>query len=360
MRIGKSTERYEKWLGRQLTILPHDLRLKHEHMAEAAFPFLRATFYRWLQTLPEVCPGVMKAPRVLSVGDLHVENFGTWRDFEGRLVWGINDFDEASPLPYTQDLVRLATSALVARHENHLSLDPRAGCEAILEGYRDGMRCGGSPIVLAEHHHWLREMATGKERDPVVFWHKMDALYRWRKAVPKRARRALEKMLPEKELNYIVCTRIAGLGSLGRQRFVAIAEWRGGKIARETKALAPSAALWAGAKGATSRIHYQQIVNAAVRNPDPMLAVRDGWVVRRLSPYNSRIELAQLTKQRDDLKLLRAMGFETANIHWGSASEIPDVKKDLARRRSQWLYEAAALMAESVRNDWKEWRRTWK
>ena len=31
----------------------------------------------------------------LSVGDLHVENFGTWRDSEGRLIWGINDFDEA-------------------------------------------------------------------------------------------------------------------------------------------------------------------------------------------------------------------------------------------------------------------------
>jgi uncharacterized protein (DUF2252 family) len=24
-----------------------------------------------------------------------VENFGAWRDVEGRLIWGINDFDEA-------------------------------------------------------------------------------------------------------------------------------------------------------------------------------------------------------------------------------------------------------------------------
>src|SRR5260370_32652719 len=47
---------------------------------------------------------------VLAVGDLHVENFGTWRDAEGRLTWGVNDFDEAYPLPYTIDLARLATS----------------------------------------------------------------------------------------------------------------------------------------------------------------------------------------------------------------------------------------------------------
>ena len=48
---------------------------------------------------------------VLAIGDLHLENFGTWRDAEGRLVWGINDFDEAWALPYTNDLIRLATSA---------------------------------------------------------------------------------------------------------------------------------------------------------------------------------------------------------------------------------------------------------
>ena len=48
---------------------------------------------------------------MLAVGDLHVENFGTWRDADGRLCWGINDFDEADRLPYTNDLVRLAASA---------------------------------------------------------------------------------------------------------------------------------------------------------------------------------------------------------------------------------------------------------
>ena len=48
--------------------------------------------------------------KLKGVGDLHVENFGTWRDVEGRLVWGVNDFDEAYALPYTNDLVRLVAS----------------------------------------------------------------------------------------------------------------------------------------------------------------------------------------------------------------------------------------------------------
>ena len=80
-------------------------------MAQDALSFLCATFYRWAQLFPALCAKLARAPKVLGIGDLHVENYGTWRDAEGRLVWGINDFDEACPLPYTNDLVRLATSA---------------------------------------------------------------------------------------------------------------------------------------------------------------------------------------------------------------------------------------------------------
>jgi hypothetical protein len=125
MNIVKATHRFETWLGGHTTLVKPDLSLKHQRMAEAVFPFLRATFYRWMQIWPEICPDLAKAPRVLAVGDLHVENFGTWRDIEGRLVWGVNDFDEAAVLPYTIDLVRLAASALFAIVHDHPGRIPR-------------------------------------------------------------------------------------------------------------------------------------------------------------------------------------------------------------------------------------------
>src|SRR5208282_6274259 len=123
---------------------------KHRNRADALFPFLRATFYRWMQVWPEVCPELASAPRLLAVGDLHVENFGTWRDAEGRLVWGINDVDEAAAMPYTIDLVRLATSALLARGEEHLAITPKAACKAILAGYRKQLDGEGRAFVLEE------------------------------------------------------------------------------------------------------------------------------------------------------------------------------------------------------------------
>ena len=107
MDIRQSTRAYEAWLGKQLPLVSADLKLKHQRMARSPFPFLRATFYRWSQLWPEACPDLASAPKVLGVGDLHVENFGTWRDAEGRLIWGVNDFDEPCRLPYANDLVQV-------------------------------------------------------------------------------------------------------------------------------------------------------------------------------------------------------------------------------------------------------------
>ena len=107
--------------------------------------------------------------------------------------------------------------------------------------------------MLAEEHPWLRSMVTGVLRDPIQFWTKMDALPPWKGSVPKRARKAIESLLPEKGLKYRVVHRVAGLGSLGRERYVAVAEYRAAKIAREAKALAPSGCVWAANSSMASR-----------------------------------------------------------------------------------------------------------
>src|SRR5262249_34703978 len=143
MNIHEATTRYESWLGARTTLLPEDLDRKHTEMHKDAYSFLRATFYRWVQTWPEVCPGLQETPRVLAVGDLHVENFGTWRDREGRLVWGVNDFDEAHWMSYTNDLVRLATSALLAISAGALQATEEEACEAIRKGYARALESGG-------------------------------------------------------------------------------------------------------------------------------------------------------------------------------------------------------------------------
>ena len=84
--------------------------------------------------------------RVLGVGDLHVGSFGTWRDREGRLCWGVDDFDDAYPLPYTNDLVRLAASIRMVTDSEDLTIGFRDGCDAVLEGYLESLKDGRMPI----------------------------------------------------------------------------------------------------------------------------------------------------------------------------------------------------------------------
>jgi hypothetical protein len=356
MKIKKATKRYEAWLGERLSLIQADLTLKHSRMEEAPFPFLRATFYRWAQLWPKIGLNITKAPRVLAVGDLHLENFGTWRDAEGRLIWGVNDFDEAFPMAYTNDLVRLAVSAHLAIAANHLVLAAPDACKSILTGYREGLEEDGKPFVLEENHKWLRETVTGELRDPVHFWGKMNALPTVRGEIPKGARKALEGLLPEGELIYRVAHRVAGLGSLGRERYVAIADWGGARVAREAKALAPSACVWANEGKGPQKIFYENIITNAARALDPFVHLRGKWIVRRLSPHCCRVELAALPEKRDEERLLHAMGFETANIHLGSKDAIKAVRRDLGRRKPDWLHEAAQAMSKAVLKDWEEWK----
>ncbi|HVT17028.1 MAG TPA: DUF2252 family protein [Thermoanaerobaculia bacterium] len=359
MTIQQATKGYVSWLAAQIELVSDDLALKHEHMREAPFLFLRATYYRWAQLFPELAKGLSNAPKVLAVGDLHVENFGTWRDAEGRLVWGINDFDEATRLPYVHDLVRLATSAHLAIEGSRLRVGKKEACEAIAGGYKDGLEAGGLPFVLAERGGALREMALHRLKDPHAFWGRMDALPDFAGEVPPSARKALADMWPDPDLPMRIAHRVAGLGSLGRQRFVALADWKGGRIAREAKALAPSAAVWAHAAEGLTRINYQTILDKSVRSVDPWVKLKRRWIVRRLAPDCSRIELVDLPGEVDAVRLLQAMGWETANVHLGSRSAHA-LLVDLAVRDPGWLHAAAGRMLEAVLEEWEFWRRTFK
>ena len=361
MNIVKATRKFEEWLARHTKLVKPDILLKHRRMTEAAFPFFRGTFYRWMQLWPEVCPELSKAPELLAVGDLHIENFGTWRDIEGRLIWGVNDFDEAASLPYTIDLVRLATSAVLAGEEVRLSLSAKNACAAIVEGYSLCLTQGGRPFVLAEQNIWLREIATAASRDPVHFWAKIDSLPTLRGGIPSGARRALERLMPERGLEYRLARRVTGLGSLGHIRLVAIAGFRGGRIAREVKALVPSAVCWATQENGKSdiqyrNIEYEEILCRAVRSQDPFVRLRGRWIGRRLAPYCSRIELDLLPTNRDEQQLLFAMGWETANIHLGSRKSIGGVQKHFHKLKPDWLLSAAKAMAKVVSHDWRVWR----
>src|SRR6187455_123190 len=189
--IRQSVQAYEDWMGKQLgrELVAKDIALKHEKMRESPFVFLRATYWRWAETILDACPDLADAPQVLGVGDIHLENFGTWRDADGRLVWGVNDFDEAAVMPYPLDLVRLAASIRLAPK---LDVSHAAAAEALLKGYRAGLD-QPQPALLYEGETWLRPYAERPDDRPEKFWNEV-AKYPKAKPPPKIAKRLIASL----------------------------------------------------------------------------------------------------------------------------------------------------------------------
>ena len=191
-----------------------DLKQKHELMAEDEFRFFRGTFYRWTQLWTKHCRDLASSPPVLAVGDLHVNSFGTWRDKIGRLVWGIDDFDEAYRLPYTNDLVRLATSARLAYSLGHLKIKTKDACDSILEGYVGSLKAGGRPLVLEDKNAWFTSIALSRLDDPPSFWRTLESNAPLRHAEPATPKKMWKELFPGHNLPYRVIKRTAGTGSV--------------------------------------------------------------------------------------------------------------------------------------------------
>jgi Uncharacterized protein conserved in bacteria (DUF2252) len=345
---------YEAWLRLQLDgdVVERDLARKRKKMAQGPFPFLRATYWRWAETILDVCPHLAGAPSVLAVGDIHLENYGTWRDDDGRLVWGVNDFDEAAEMPYALDLVRLGTSAALARPSD----DAVTGeiCAAITEGYAKGLK-EPRPFVLDEEHEWLRNLVVVPEQERAQFWEKIDALEPADRPPAERYRKAIESSLPEPGIEIAkFCPRRAGTGSLGRPRWVGVADWRGARLIREAKALVMSG--WTRVPGnGPQTLRCKEIAFGRYRAPDRWFDVLDNTAVRRLSPNNRKIEVKAQSDDLLDTRMLGAMGHELANVHLGTGEWRAAVENDLANRPAGWLREAVRDATRFVADEFNAW-----
>jgi Uncharacterized protein conserved in bacteria (DUF2252) len=340
---------YEEWAAACTPVTSRGRAERRRLMGRDPFAFLRGSYFRWAQRWARSAGPLAGAVPVLAVGDAHVENFGTWRDAEGRLAWGVNDLDEADVLPWPADLVRLLASALLAARTARLAITPDAAAAAVLEGYAGALAAGGDPVLLGGGRH---DLVLGSALDGSKFWRKIAALPP-AADVPPGIAGALRAALPDRTRDVRLVARRAGMGSRDHLRFVALGTWNGGPVAREAKALTPPATAWlrgdapdADAAGTAGARLAPRIRHA----PDPTLRFTRGWVLRRLAPDGRRVDLADLPTARGEKRLLRAMGREIANVHLGSA-DAAELLADLARRPEGWLLAAARGMAHAVRDD---------
>lgn len=352
MTFAAENRAFEAWLKTQCAVVASDLDVKHERMRKDAFNFLRATCFSWSGKIEKLLPELAMGPSILSVGDCHSENFGTWRDSESRLVWGVNDFDEAALMPYAFDLVRLAASVRLAPRLGVTASDAAA---AILEGYTQGLE-HPLPTLLDDadaSNLWMREHIAVPDQKRQAFWAELNAL---RKETPPNDLEALlRQSLPEgAEIEKFARRPRQGEGSLGRPRYVVIARLRGGRVVREAKALVASA--WDYAHGkANGQMQVLQLARGRYRSPDPFLTLAGGFIIRRIWPDSRKVDLGEEAGKKLSTKLQMAMGRDLGAVHAGAVKAVPAVRKDLAKQPQDWLHQAAKRAAGMVTADYEEW-----
>ena len=228
-------------------------------LTASPFSFFRSTFHLFAA---DVRKGPFRAWPVAEssgriVGDLHTENFGTFRAVTGDIVYDINDFDETTAGPYEYDLRRLATSLLLTGLENGMRLgDGVNATETAILSYLESVdrlgrfkrreefekeEAAESPelktlLKNAEEKsrpEFMRRLAREDESGSFRFAFDDVAKYRPVKTkVREEANRRLPEFLktclapknaePGKYTFQDVAERIAGAGSLGRERYAIL------------------------------------------------------------------------------------------------------------------------------------------
>jgi hypothetical protein len=273
MNIVKSVARYEAWLRNNFERVRREgPQQKHKKMAADAFQFLRATYWRWAETILDVCPRLGKG-RTCSRSAT-----STWRISapgatpKGRLIWGVNDFDEAARMPYAIDIVRLAASAVLADVRGISERRFAPASARLSRGLTDR-----NPFVLDRDHQWLRDKFVVTQDERTKFWAKFDPARNQENAAEERQAGHGEK-LPLRHARRSACARrtrrrssyyarTAGTGSLGRPRFFGSGLWQGDLIVREAKAMLRSG--WTLAQGGSRSLRCLEIASGRYRSPDP-------------------------------------------------------------------------------------------
>ena len=95
-----------------MTADPHAFRVKFRKMASDPHAFYRGTACLFFADVTEASDPYAdtQAAHIWIHGDLHVENFGTYLNSDGRLVFDVNDFDEAYIGHFLWDLQRFCAS----------------------------------------------------------------------------------------------------------------------------------------------------------------------------------------------------------------------------------------------------------
>src|ERR1700679_1994547 len=137
----------ERLLDFNKGLLPEKVQLKYEAMAENAFAFFRGTCHLFYEDLA-AAEALPLSPLGWICGDLHIENFGSYKGDNKLVYFDLNDFDEGVLAPASYELARMLSSIFVAF--DNLDIEPEKAkkmADLFLKTYSARL-ASGKPISI--------------------------------------------------------------------------------------------------------------------------------------------------------------------------------------------------------------------
>ena len=381
-------------------LLPGIVQLKYKFMAESAFRFFRGTCHLFYEDLY----GAVKlpvSPNGWICGDLHLENFGSFKGNNRMVYFDLNDFDEAILAPITWDALRLITSVFVAFHD--LGLKPseaKATANSFLSAYKNVLSAGKALYLDPRTacgivKRFLKTVKKRKESDLIdgITKKKGDKLII---SIDHIKYFPVDKALKQVLTNYIdnwikdvkalpghysvedVVFRVAGTGSVGLKRYMFL--MRGSKpkhrfILLDMKACtASSLAPWNAVKQPAWPSDAERVaeIKQRMQNVPPALlntTLFEGetYVLQELQPTADKLNLDLLAVNEGDTEqAIKDMALLLASAQLRSGGiQHSAIIDDLSAfgKQDNWhrpLLDYAAAYSKQVFKDYKQFAADYK
>jgi uncharacterized protein (DUF2252 family) len=343
---------------------PAAFRTKFRKMAADPFAFYRGSaclFYADVAKCDDPWADE-RTSRVWIQGDLHAENFGTYMDGDGVLIFDVNDFDEAYVGHFTWDVTRFAASLALLGWRKAISDDDiTILVQRYVRAYLDqvrwfvdqsddrsfSLRLGTTDGVV----HQVLQLARLRTRvallDGITETEGFDRRLRdvpglrrlddgERAAVVDAVERYIETIPPSKRFRGVTYTvkDVAGrsgfgIGSAGLPAYTALIEGYNQALdndvvlsMKQGNVAAPSRVVTDPAIAAAFHHHGHRTVlsqRALQAHADPLLGWTDldgvGFVVSEVSPYQADLDWSELTEPSEIAPVVDYLGRATAKVH---------------------------------------------
>ena len=313
--------------------LKDSLILKYERMAKDAFSFFRGTCHLFYEDISNTA-NLPASPLTWISGDLHVENFGSYRGDNRLVYFDLNDFEEAILAPAAWEIARIITSIDVAFDSFKID-DEKADkmVEQFLYTYSATLQKGKAlyiePQIASGVVKTFLETVAKRPPEELLDERTTGEAGNRRLLIDKDHHTKLPDELKKELLDHIqlwaakknqlsnyrcvdVAFRIAGTGSIGVNRYCFLFredKTSHYKLIDMKEARVSSLAKYAGSEQPAwpteaKRIYFVQKFMQN-NNPELLSTTRfkeSSYVIRELQPTSDKISFKKIKEQHEDIK----------------------------------------------------------